>query len=73
MRIDKTTGCIYRDSLLVKLKRKPALDFEMLQTSALITIKFNALADSSITHFKWDFGVTGVNSDTSVNLSLIHI
>lgn len=67
MRIDKTTGCIYRDSLLVKLKRKPALDFEMLQTSALITIKFNALADSSITHFKWDFGVTGVNSDTSVN------
>ena len=39
----------------------------MLQTSALITIKFNALADSSITHFKWDFGVTGVNSDTSVN------
>lgn len=63
-RTDKATGCKVRDSILIKLKPKPALDFDWMQTGTT-TIKFKALADTSITYFRWDFGVPVIKSDTS--------
>lgn len=67
IRTDKSTGCMFRDSVLVKLIRKSALDFDAIQTAQRFTVVFNALADSSISNFNWDFGVSAVDTDTSTN------